>query len=604
MTDRLVIGLDKLNNKLKILLEENKRIRQQHESLQEENRETLRINSELKETLQENDQRFEEFQRNLEKQRLEESKRFERQHTKLQEENRETLSINSELKVKLQERDEQLEKLQQQVLNFEKQKIEIQVISQNIEKTLEMLELDEIDENNKFLKEKNKPLISESSEQKNSINYETTDFPLSDNYSFQLSENVENSWSFFDNGCIKVVVGLDFGITYSGFAYCHISDSHIISNYDWPGSFGEPKTNTVLQYDDEYINVMSWGAPALFKRLPFKKKIGKDNETKPVELFKLHLSNLPDELKPKLPVRYEKAITDYLREIGKVIKETIASHWIGIDILHQVLLVLTYPADYSDKSKAIMRECAFNAGLVRDKDSMALQCITESEAAAIYCIFGEHDLKKLGTTFMVVDCGDTVNLTTCKLISETRVDVVTERSESIVIDDEFVKCLRKILGDRPIDLLRENYNGQMQYLIKDFSRRYKYSFTGEDDFDAYKLDLEDVAPAIMQYIIDNNIRKWLEEAEWVVKFKIRSIFDPFIENVIQLIHTELDSSREKCSSMFLIGSFSESKYLQNSIKKEFQHRINISIPTQPTVAVAHGAVKYGLNLLFNDTLKI
>ncbi|CAG8665119.1 16602_t:CDS:2, partial [Funneliformis caledonium] len=252
---------------------ENKRIRQQHESLQEENRETLRINSELKEALQEK-------------------------------ENRETLRINSELKVKLQERDEQLEKLQQQDLNFEKQKIEIQVISQNIEKTLEMLESDEINENNnKILKEKNKPLISESM---------------------------------------------------------------IHTNYDWPGSFGELKTNTVLQYDDEYINVMSWGAPALFKRPPFKKKIGKDNETKPVELFKLHLSNLPDELKPKLPVRYEKAITDYLREIGKVIKETIASRWIGIDILHQVLLVLTYPADYSDKAKAIMRKCAFNPGIKKE----------------------------------------------------------------------------------------------------------------------------------------------------------------------------------------------------------------------------------------------
>jgi hypothetical protein len=42
------------------------------------------------------------------------------------------------------------------------------------------------------------------------------------------------------------------------------------------------------------------------------------NETNPVELFKLHLGNLSESLKPELPVDYKKAITDYLHEIGKV----------------------------------------------------------------------------------------------------------------------------------------------------------------------------------------------------------------------------------------------------------------------------------------------
>ena len=48
------------------------------------------------------------------------------------------------------------------------------------------------------------------------------------------------------------------------------------------------------------------------------KDINDDN--KPVELFKLHLSNLPDHKKPILPVGldYKTAISDYLREIGKV----------------------------------------------------------------------------------------------------------------------------------------------------------------------------------------------------------------------------------------------------------------------------------------------
>ena len=37
----------------------------------------------------------------------------------------------------------------------------------------------------------------------------------------------------------------------------------------------------------------------------------KDNRTKPVELFKLHSGKLDEELKPKLPVPYKRAIIDY-----------------------------------------------------------------------------------------------------------------------------------------------------------------------------------------------------------------------------------------------------------------------------------------------------
>ena len=112
------------------------------------------------------------------------------------------------------------------------------------------------------------------------------------------------------------MVGLDFGTKYSGFSYCYVNSKQgIFTNGQWPGYSGSYKTNTVLQYDENYNNVISWGYPALSKR-PSRRNRMQDN--KPVELFKLHLSDLPDNLKPILPVNYKKAITDYLREIGKV----------------------------------------------------------------------------------------------------------------------------------------------------------------------------------------------------------------------------------------------------------------------------------------------
>ena len=122
-----------------------------------------------------------------------------------------------------------------------------------------------------------------------------------------------------DNINIRVVVGLDFGTTYSGFTYCHVTEKqNLCSNDLWHGVVGQLKTNTVLQYDDEYKNVKLWGVPALAKRPTRRSRNQNNKDSKPVELFKLHLGDIMDKFKPTLPVEYKKAITDYLREMGKV----------------------------------------------------------------------------------------------------------------------------------------------------------------------------------------------------------------------------------------------------------------------------------------------
>jgi hypothetical protein len=60
-----------------------------------------------------------------------------------------------------------------------------------------------------------------------------------------------------------------------------------------------------------------------------------------------------------------------------LIKNTIAETWDDIKFLENVLLVLTVPAEYTEKPKAIMRECAYNAGLIDDINSECLQFTTE-----------------------------------------------------------------------------------------------------------------------------------------------------------------------------------------------------------------------------------
>ncbi|GBC29083.2 hypothetical protein GLOIN_2v1706396 [Rhizophagus irregularis DAOM 181602=DAOM 197198] len=448
------------------------------------------------------------------------------------------------------------------------------------QKNLKILEVDEIDINtiNAF---------KENNEQKNC--------------------NINNNSTTFASNCskdIRIVVGLDFGVTYSGFSYCHVNNQNICTNCEWPGETSSSKTNTVLQYDDEYINVLCWGAEAL--RVRPKRKNRKQN-SKPVELFKLYLGDLPDNLKPKLPIDYKKAITDYLREIGKLIKENISRNWQGIDYFKNVLLVLTIPAEYSETDKVIMRQCVYNANLIEDIYSGKLQFATESEATAIYCL-KDYFKCGIGETFMFVDCGKcTTDLTTRKLLVENRLDKVTARIRdfcgSKLINEEFIKFLRERLGTCAIDLLKENNYKQLQYMVKNFYQHISI-FTGDDKAFQYELDIE-VAPILLQYVSEE-IKETMEEIDWVIEIKyndIKKIFDPVVDRIIRLIHIQLLNNKENCSTIFLTGDFCVNKYLQNRIKNEFSHQVkDILVPALPEAAVARGAVIYGLSTMY-DRLK-
>ncbi|CAB4491899.1 unnamed protein product [Rhizophagus irregularis] len=241
------------------------------------------------------------------------------------------------------------------------------MISQDFQNELGLLELDET--------KKNDIKVEENNEQQNYDSNNSTSFPSVDqnkkNNKQKSSKKSFNSDNFSesleeDNSNIQVIVGLDFGTTYSGFTCCHVSNEESIYSYDsWSHSSYEHetikmKTATVLHYMDDHYRTYSIYS-------------GQD---RPVELFKLYLGDSPDNLKPKLPVEYKKAITDYFTEISKVIKKVVQNR--------------------------------------------RLQFITESEAAALYCIkneLREHDLLTTGNSFMVVDCGGyTVDLSTCKLV--------------------------------------------------------------------------------------------------------------------------------------------------------------------------------------------
>ena len=93
----------------------------------------------------------------------------------------------------------------------------------------------------------------------------------------------------------------------------------------------------------------------------------------------------------------------------------------------------------------------------------------------------------------------------------------------------------------------------------------------------------------------------MEEMEWCIELNfedVKAMFDPVIERILRLIHAQLDAIRS-CEAMFLVGGFSESKYLQTRIKQEFGQIINnITVPANPSVTVVRGGESFYITLTY------
>jgi hypothetical protein len=199
---------------------------------------------------------------------------------------------------------------------------------------------------------------------------------------------------------------------------------------------------------------------------------------------------------------------------------------------------------------------------------------------------------------MVVDCGDnTVDLTTFELLEDEKLSAIKERTGdycgSCCVDQAFLKFVGEIVGTSAIESMKNNHHDQLQYFVQEFCKCVKIPFTGikEDFQEPIEFDLEEMLPAIQQYVKEEEKRK-LEESEWLIEINfedIKGMFDPVIDKIICLIRNQLDKSEKECPAIFLAGGFSESKYLQDKIRKEFGEIVpNISVPHHPITSVVKG----------------
>jgi hypothetical protein len=232
-----------------------------------------------------------------------------------------------------------------------------------------------------------------------------------------------------------LVIGIDFGTTFTGVAYAHSLTGNSDNPRDlsrgqarldaiaekvvliraWPmaNMHNAEKTPTVLAYEGGAVT--AWGG-----------KVRSTHQTK-IEYFKLGLQ--PDASEhygssdansasplggflddhewrhPDLPNK--EAIdyaADFLREVREYVLHHVLPRQLGQEFLRneRISYAITVPAIWSYKARDMTKTAAERAGIAQD----SLVIITEPEAAALYCAttLSEVNLKE-GDRFLICDAG-------------------------------------------------------------------------------------------------------------------------------------------------------------------------------------------------------
>ncbi|KAI7901284.1 uncharacterized protein BX663DRAFT_515506 [Cokeromyces recurvatus] len=404
----------------------------------------------------------------------------------------------------------------------------------------------------------------------------------------------------FSDKDYPIVIGIDFGTTFSGASYAYMNDNEITDISKWPGQpdYSYPKCPTVCLYNRDNNKLIQWGRSAKSGKSKFP------NITI-LQQFKLYLDDSLEGIVRQLPLDLTATdiIADYLQKFYACVKTDMTKKGFHKDFEKQARFCLTVPAMWSDKSKQIMRDAALKAGIIDASDHRdRLMLISEPEAAALYC---EKTCDKFnmqhGDEFMICDAGGgTVDLIVFRVDIDTSgrrkfresTKGIGKSCGSTFIDRNFRKLLRKKLKK----VIRRSPNGivkipeaPLDHMMDIFVDNLKPLFDGTDDlYSDISMGFDLVTKTEPSIGLDEGNMTFTKE-----ELK-NHVFDPVVQEVVHLCR-ELKKDTTNLKAIFMVGGFGSSAYLYNQMEKEFlSEKIRIVQPDRPEMAVSRGAVIFGM----------
>ncbi|KAI7885933.1 uncharacterized protein EV154DRAFT_470549 [Mucor mucedo] len=400
--------------------------------------------------------------------------------------------------------------------------------------------------------------------------------------------------SSFNMADYPVIVGIDFGTTFSGCCYAFAQNEEVIDIVKWPKQNNNvyPKTPTLSLYRKGSTEILDWGHGA--RRTAMKPN---SSELLLLSKFKLYLDeHLQNETLPN-GLHIIDVIADYLYLFHNHVCSELHKGFAGNYDQANFRYCLTVPAMWSDRAKAAMREAAIRAGLVlRTDPPERLMLISEPEAAALYCQKKSEQFNLChGQRFMICDAGGgTVDLIVFEIDQS---EPTKKRTLKEVTNGHGATCGSGFLDSRMRDYIIRKFSHigpvnelAMEHIMETFVNIIKPEFDGSED---HFLDL----PASMGLgnLTDESIGLDNGSLHLPAYELCNEVFEPVVSQVLKLIDEQLRQS-SYLEAIFLVGGFGQSNYLFRRVEDAFAERVGmIGVPPRGELAVVRGAVYFGLN---------
>ncbi|KAF1944788.1 Hsp70 family protein [Clathrospora elynae] len=421
----------------------------------------------------------------------------------------------------------------------------------------------------------------------------------------------------------RLVVGIDYGTTYTGVAFCETSGTNALERQiqivqNWPAAHSmigtKEKVPSEIAYTENGRTL--WGSmiPPNVQRHIWTKLDLDNNRSYSGEAAKIR-----QELAHSVP---RKPAVDIVSEYLSKVKEQLMKNldaqfgpilWRSLPIT----LVITMPAIWSDGAKDRTLQAFNAAGFTHmDRDFAQLKrtiATTEPEAAALYTLSSlrgtiREDTLKIDDGFVVCDMGGgTVDLISYRIAGNTPtiVEEVTigtgDQCGGSFVDREFITWLERRLGKE--DFLKvagypeaaqcwhTSLSQKLGRMLQEFTLNSKSGFSGSED---NYIPLP--APLTM---VEDEARGMCDGCIHIKASDVKQMFESCLRKTCELIADQIQkakaSKRVSMKYVFLVGGFAESPYIYGKIK-EYCEGLGLETikPGCAWSAVARGAVVKGI----------
>ncbi|KAF7196935.1 Heat shock 70 kDa protein 12B [Pseudocercospora fuligena] len=418
----------------------------------------------------------------------------------------------------------------------------------------------------------------------------------------------------------KIVVGIDFGTTYTGVSYIFttgdsaktLEDVNVIQN--WPGTTGGWKTPSRIAYAEENedeldSNVWGFEVESHLNSYSWMKLLLDEAQKTNFDDPSLFESEGAGCLTKPLTKTAVDICSDYLAGVAEFAFDHIASKIGGIEFLRSCPtdFWFTVPAVWSDRAKAdTLRAAQIAARKIKldcHPDSQVF-LIREPEAAAIAALSnltrgGDEHIIKVGDVVLICDCGGgTVDLTSYEI---TAIDPKLSFKELLVgtggkcgstyIDRKFVRWMEDKFEDAYANLGPDKRGPASETMIKFENHKKKFSNKHRNKVYRVPCHMAKAEESINYEPYDRVVRLRHPDLE--------EMFDDVVKSFIGLLQSQLDAEKRQnnksiIKTVLLVGGFGESLYLGDAVRKWCsEHGLRIIVPDQAQSAIVRGAALSG-----------